>query len=277
MASEVINRSLYNGQYQLIHNPLARGRQPRYVVNGSHKPKGVTTIMGQTLAKDLIQWGVDCMKEELEKVLPGKITQQHLDDAAEEYIRRRDFGAGTGTEAHALVEYYLKGREKSGQFVPNVKNASPEAMNAYRAFVKWFEDVKPEVINVEEVIYSADFDYAGTYDGMLRIHDKVYLTDLKTTNASRKAPVGVYAENFIQLGAYASAHEEQRAYEEAHGGTKLVKVDGLAVISAKKDGRLDVVTNDDVGLGVKECGDRFKEVVNIYRFLTGVTKTLGGT
>jgi hypothetical protein len=270
IASELIERALYNGKYNLVHNPTARGRAPRYLVNGTAKPKGVTTILGQTLNKDLMQWAVDCMKEYLEAKLP-LVTGEDLKEGTREYTRRRDSGGATGTEAHAIVEVFLK----TGKH-PNMESVSKEAANAYSAFVDWFDAFEPVIVNVEEVIYSEEFDYAGTYDAMMKINGKVYLTDLKTTNASRKAPNGVYAEHFIQLGAYAAAHEEQRAYEEANGGTNLVKVDGLAVISAKKNGKLDFVTNEDLSLSVEECGDMFKQVVNVSRFLTGVTKLLGG-
>jgi hypothetical protein len=44
MASQVIERDLYNGKYHMIHNPNAKGRAPRYVVNDEMKPKGETTI-----------------------------------------------------------------------------------------------------------------------------------------------------------------------------------------------------------------------------------------
>lgn len=269
MASEILERDLYNGKYKMVHNPNARGRAPRYKVNDTEKPKGVTTIMGQTLAKDLMQWAVDMAVGYLREKLPV-ITEADLQASAKAYMVKRDSGASTGTEAHALVETYLK----LGGHEPEV-GASQEAVNAFRAFVKWFEEAKPEVINVEEVIYSEKYQYAGTYDCMLRIDGKVYLCDLKTTNASRKAPNGVYAENFVQLGAYALAHEEQRAYEEANGGTKLVKIDDLMVISAKKDGKLDIVTATDVGLKVDECGQMFQRVINLYNFLSFTTKRLG--
>lgn len=269
MASEVIERDLYNGLYKLVHNPNARGRAPRYVVNGTDKPKGVTTIMGQTLAKDLMQWSADMACEYLRSKLPV-VTEADLKEAANAYKTRRDAGASTGTEAHALVEDFLK-KQKVDRAAP-----SPEAVNAYRAFVQWYEAAKPTVINVEEVIYSHSFKYAGTYDCMLEIDGKVYLCDLKTTNSSRKAPDGVYAENFIQLGAYAEAHEEQRVFEEAQGGTKLRQIDDLMVISAKKNGKLDIVTASDVGLGLQDCRDMFKKVVNLYTFLSYATKELGG-
>lgn len=272
MASEIIERALYNGRFPTVHNPNARGSQPRYVVmvNGEKtKPKGVTTIQGAVLAKDFVGWALDCMSECLEGKLPV-VTKEDIDYAKGESARRRDSGASTGTDAHALVEHYLKGIQV------DLSDASKEASNAYMAFVKWFEKVKPEVINVEEVIYSQDYAYAGTYDCMLRIDGKVYLCDLKTTNPSRKAPKGVYAENFIQLGAYAAAHEEQRLYEEANGGTKLVPVEGLMVISAKKNGVLDIVTETDVSLTLDDCQSMFKRVVNLFNFMNFTTKNLGG-
>lgn len=271
MASEIIERELYNGLLKLVHNPNARGRAPRYVVTQNEdmtKPIGVTTLLGQTLSKDLMQWAVNSAMEYLTDKLPV-VTAEDLKEASTEYIRRRDAGGSTGTEAHAMVEDYLKGR--------NVDSGGTlEARNAFTAFVKWFEDATPEVINVEEVIYSVEYAFAGTYDCMLKIDDKVYLCDLKTTNASKKAPNGVYAENFLQLGAYAAAHEEQRAYEEKNGGTELLKIDGLMVISAKKTGKLNIVTNDDLGLEVEQCGDLFKQVCNLHGFLKTVTNSLGG-
>jgi hypothetical protein len=274
MASELIERDMYNSKFRLVHNPNARGSKPRYVLidketGESTKPKGCTTILGQTLSKDLMAWAVACAVEYLNAKLPN-IAKVDIEDASHEYERRRDSGAGTGTEAHALVENYLKG------LPVDLATASKEAALAFGAFVKWFDGSKPEVINVEEVIYSEKYNFAGTYDCMLRIDGKVYLCDLKTTNASRKAPNGVYAENFIQLGAYALAHEEQREYEEANGGTMLEPIEGLLVISSKKNGKFDLVSNDDLGLSVEVCGKRFTEVVTIYNFMQNNTKLLGG-
>lgn len=273
MATELITREMYNGQLKLVHNPNARGRAPRYIVTRKDgtitKPKGVTTILGNTLAKDFVGWALDCMAEYLEPKLPI-ITKADLEEGKKESARRRDSGGTTGTEAHALVENYLKGKSNT------MSTASQEAKNAYNAFADWFEDVTPEVINVEEVIFSNSMNYAGTYDCLLRIDGKVWLCDLKTTNASRKAPNGVYAENFLQLGAYAAAHEEQREFEEKNGGTKLVKIDGLMVISAKKQGKLDIVTNEEVGLSLGEAMGGFEATLGIHNYMKVTTEALGG-
>lgn len=223
--------------------------------------------MGDTLAKDLMDWAVSCACDYLKTKLPV-ISAKDLEEAASQYKYKRDSGANTGTEAHAMVEHMLKG------FAPG--NGSAEAVKAFTAFKDWFDNVQPQIVNVEEVIYSPSFRYAGTYDCMLQIGDKVVLCDLKTTNSSRKAPEGVYAENFIQLGAYAAAHEEQRVYEEAHGGTKLLPIDDLMVISAKKTGQLHTKSASELGLSVKECGEMFKRVFNLWSFLSYATKELGG-
>jgi hypothetical protein len=266
MASEVMERDLYNGKYHVVHNPNARGSQPRYVVNGTERPKGVTTILGKTLSKDLMQWAVDACCDYLRTKLPV-ITEQDLGIGAKEYIRLREAGGTTGSEAHKLVEDALKSFVATGEIIGTPPQVSPEARNAYNAFIKWFSNTSPVVLNVEETIYSAQYHYCGTYDGMLQFEGKTYMTDMKTTNPSKYAPQGVYAEMFIQLGAYWLAHEEQRLYELENGGTQLVEVDDLAVISAKKNGVLDLVRASDLGLAPKQCGDMFKRIVNVYQFM----------
>lgn len=277
MASELIIRDLYNGKYHMTHNPNAKGSSPRYVIETEvekglvekTKPKGVTTILGQTLAKDFVGWALDCMEEYLQGKLPV-ITQEDLSEGKKESARRRDSGAGTGSETHAAVEHFLKGMDVDDTAL------TKEAHAAYRSFVEWFEGLKPTVVNVEEVVYSEKFQYAGTYDCMLNIDGKNCLCDLKTTNPSKKAPNGVYGEYFIQLGAYAYAHEEQRQMEEANGGSKLAKIDDLVVISAKKNGKLDIVSASDLGLTVEECSEMFKRVVNLFNFGLYTTMKLGG-
>lgn len=265
---------MYGGRYFTVHNPNARGSQPRYVVtdtvsNDKTKPKGITTILGKVLGKDLMAWAVKCASEYLEAKLPV-VTKEDLAEAAKEYERRRDSGAGTGTEAHALVEQFLKGE------VIDLSGSSKEAKAAFGAFKTWYEGSKPEVINVEEVIYSPAFGFCGTYDCMLRIDGKVWLCDLKTTNASRSAPRGVYADYFVQLGAYAMAHEEERQFELAQGQTLKPEIQGLLVISAKKNGKMDLISNEDVGLQLTDCMDMAKKVVNLFHFLEYTKKALGG-
>lgn len=271
MASTVIEKDLYNGLFHVVHNPEAKGRQPRYKVNDT-TPKGVTSILGEVLAKDFVGWALNCMEEALLVVEHDRdITPEDIKEAKGESTRRRDTGGTTGTEVHAMVELFLKGED-----VPIGKH-TPEAQNAFVAFVKWFDQSQAGVLGVEEVVYSDRFEYAGTYDCMLEIDGKTYLCDLKTTNASQKAPHGVYAEHFIQLGAYALAHEEQRLYEMKNGGTDLPEIEGLMVISAKKDGKLDIVTNEDLDIGVGICSKLFESVLELFWMMNEISTKLKGT
>lgn len=274
MASEITERDIYAGKYHLIHNPNARGRAPRYriidIASGEElRPKGVTTILGQTLSKDLMSWAVGACVDYLREKLPV-ITEKDLEVGANEYIRLREAGGTAGSEAHELVEHFLKKTKAKGKY-------SNEARAAYEAFTTWFNNVKPEVVGVEQSIFSESFQYSGTFDCMLEINGKVYLCDLKTTNPSKKAPNGVYAEMFIQLGAYAMAYEEERQVELAKNGkTDLLEIDDLMVISAKKNGVLDIVTAQDLELGVDECSEMWKRIANIHAFMNYTTNKLGG-
>lgn len=239
------------------------------------KPLGVTTIQGKVLAKDFVSWALNCMEEELLNIAgsyEGNIvlTEEQIKEAKKASANKRDAGASTGSEAHALVEHYLKGEDI------DVSKASEEAIKAYRSFYDWYESVQPLVINVEEPIYSESYDYAGCYDCMLEIDGKVVLCDFKTTSASRKAPKGVYAEMFTQMGGYAWAHEEQRRYEENHGGTKLRMIEDLAVLSGKKDGKFDAVYASELGMNVESAMNHWKMVVQLNNFLSLTTKLLGG-
>lgn len=269
MASNPITRQV-NGK-QLIHNPNAKGSQPRYIVTDENgvetRPKGVTTILAEVLAKDFVGWALDMFEsailQRLNSLLDEEpLTEEDVAHAKQAAARKRDSGASTGSETHAMVEAFLKAEDVS-------LDHSKEALNAFGAFVKWFEEVKPEVIGVEQTVYSDMYKYAGCYDALLKIDGKVYLCDLKTTNASRKAPLGIYPEHFIQLGAYAGALIEEGIWDK---GLNNVKIDGLMVISAKKDGKLDIVTRDDVDW----CAQAFRDIVSIRNFMLEVKKKLGG-
>jgi hypothetical protein len=269
VASQTITRDLYNGQYRVIHNPNARGRAPRYVVNDTIKPKGATTILGDVLAKKgLMTWPMDIALAYLSGKLPV-VTKADIDAAALEHERLRDAGGSSGSQAHELIELFLKDS-------PPKQQTSQEAINSFKAFVGWYDTTKPIVLDIENVVYSPTYQVAGTYDALLELDGKVVLADWKTTNASREAPNGIYAENFVQLGIYALAYEEQRLYEEAHGGTELRPLEDLLVVSCKKDGKLDLGPASALGLTVQDCMSLASNVLELYNQLNVIKKGLKG-
>lgn len=266
MATAAVDTTIYNGKHHIVFNPLARGRSPRYKVNDKAY-QGVTTILGNVLAKKgLMTWPMDVALKYIRTKLP-LVTEEDLSVAATEHERLRDAGGNTGTEAHSMVEEFLYGGE------PTIEH-SQEAINAYTAFVQWFNSTKPEIIGIENLIFSEELEYAGTYDCLLRIDGKVTLCDLKTTNPSREAPNGVYAENFFQLGGYALAYEEQRIYEIAQGGSDLEEIQELTIISCKKNGKCDIISASDLGISVQDCMELFSYVMKVNNALKSMKAQL---
>lgn len=271
MANTDISTTLYNGQ----HKVTFKNASHRYRVD-EKAVTGVTTIMGKVLAKPgLMLWPLNMALKHLDnKIGDGDlvlISRADLEDARNAHVTKRDAGADTGTIVHGLVEQYLAGNEVN---VLESDALPSEAISAYSAFRAWDSRVQPKTVAVEQVVYSHALNYAGTFDSILEIDGKTYLCDLKTTNASRDAPKGVYAENFIQLGAYYYAYEEQRQYELANGGTNLVEIDDLLVISCRKDGRLNTVAASELGLTLQACMDMWVNTFSLYHSLEDVKNRL---
>lgn len=275
MGNQDTQTTLYNG----LHSVTFKNGTHRYYVDGSTK-QGVTTIMGKVLAKPgLMLWPLnEAMKyirknsEQRVASLYLYVTEEVLKKAEQAHITKRDKGADTGTIVHELVERYLSGES----ITPVDTGGSLEVAAALVGFIKWHRTSKPKTIAVEQIVYSHARDYAGTFDSILEINGKVYLCDLKTTNASRDAPQGVYADYFIQLGAYLYAYEEQRQYELAHGGTKLVQIDDLMIISCKKDGKVDTLTASQVGIKPETAMKMWSNTLFLHNSLLGVKNKIMG-
>jgi len=270
MANTDFETTIYND----THTVAFKNNTHRYLVDSLPKP-GVTTIMNKVLAKPgLMLWPLNVAMEHLKTKLPT-ITVSDLEEAALLHARKRDEGAGAGTLVHEAVEEFL--RNKPHVMLRSLHDQPEEVMLAALSFEQWFKKTKPKVIAVERVVYSEDLDYAGTFDCILQFNGKTYLCDLKTTNASREAPRGVYAEYFIQLGGYLWAYTEERYAEiQATGKSTLPAVDDLLIISCRKDGSLDVVAASDFGFTLDDCLRMWNNCFHLYADLTKLKHKIGG-
>lgn len=253
------------------HNPSAAGSQPRYQVFNTKgmpvgRPTGVTTILGATLAKDLVGWALSEFEKALLEHEGEAITAELLIDNKWASNKKRDKGADVGSQVHALIEKFsnevIAGRTLSMQ-IPE----DPQVVKAWAAFLDWFAREDPVPLATEEPVYSEKYRYAGCLDAIYRWKDKNWLVDVKTTNASRSAPKGVYPEMFWQTAAYALAYKEQ-------GGVH--QIDGLMILSVKKNGKVDVVTNEDVGISMEEATGAWLSVLRIWALKNRLSKALGG-
>lgn len=246
---------LYNDTVTIFFNEKARNR---YVVEkDGHSPVGTTTVL-QILSKPaLMTWP---MYEAIEYL---KKNGDDWEGASKAYLKKSDKGKDTGTAIHAKIENFLKSITGESDRTP--VSATEEIIKAWGAFHKWFTDSKAKPLAVENIVYSKKYDFAGTYDCLLEIDGKVVLCDIKTNNASRTAPLGVYSEHFLQLGAYSLAHHEENPMEV---------IEDLQIIRVGKDGVLNTLRASEVGLTVAACETAFAQLLSVYKVMTPLAKTL---
>lgn len=208
-------------------------------------------------------------------------------DASKGWTRKQRKGADIGSIVHDAIEHHIKGQPFSiaGTYRENfnlkvfendqdrerelkqIDSDVEKAEMALGAFKQWWAKTSPELLGAEDLVYSLEMDYCGTFDALLRINGKVVLCDWKTTNASKKiAPQGVYYSYFLQLGAYASA------WQEMGNG----KIDDLLVVSARKDGGFDTKLASEIGLSVEDCIKAWRALFELYKFITSTNRKLIG-
>ncbi len=213
----------------------------------------------------------------------------HCVDASKMWTKRQKEGADIGTLVHDAVEQYISGTpfditvdayrervaEKEGAEAIDTKweERAPfeveQANHAFEAFKAWWIPLGANVIFAEEILYSLEFNLAGTCDYLLRIPGKgVVLADLKTTKASKRAgaPQGAYYDFWIQLGIYAMMIQEM--------GEDVPHIDDLMIISARKDGGFDPVFASELELTVDECIQWGKCVIECYYMMRHTKKAI---
>ena len=199
----------------------------RFYVNPetSEKVPGVTSILGM-LPKDFLRyWAAKMVAEEALADL-GTVVSIAMRDpqAAIDYLKRapdRNVGkaADTGTAAHDLFEKQARGLPL-GRVHPDL-----------RPFVDHFDEflrvAEPEMLLMEETVWSEKHAYAGSFDGFGVIGGERVWLDWKTTRS------GIHPEVGLQLAAYRFADYIVR---EDGGRVPMPKADGGAVLHVRPEG-----------------------------------------
>lgn len=269
MATQDATTYLYNE----THTVTYKNASHKYYVNGTPIPS-VTTIMGKILAKpELMLWPLNLAMKYLTERLPT-ISDEDMKMARTAHVRKREDGANTGTAVHYLIEQRLR-TPLNRPLLDGLDDVPEDVRIAASAFDSWYLRTKPKPLATEEIIYSPSYNYVGTYDAILVMDGKTYLCDMKTTNPSAKAPRGVYAEHFMQLGAYYAAYEEQRIFElNTKGHTKLHNIDDLMVISVKKSGGVEVCSAQSIGHNKNDIAKAWQSLMTVYRTMTALQHSL---
>lgn len=250
---------LYNGKVKLDYWPNSH----KYVIDNDRKI-GVTTVTGIINKEALMLWPLSEAIAYLSRFICSTdagqgvfVSDAELDNAKRAYLKKQLRGTDAGTLGHEWLEGYLRAIKDCTDVpdrmkkLPLPKNIlSPETDDSYirvtdynnmvdaiEKFIDWGGEHDVKVLEVEKIVYSIKYDYCGRFDAILKINGKVYVIDFKTSNPSRDFQLGIYPENFSQMGGYDIAYSEE---------FPDFKIDGHAVINlSKKTGKMNIKFSED--------------------------------
>ena len=162
--------------------------------------------------------------------------------AGMEWFERKDRRATEGTNVHEKVLEILA----AGERIPSLADVDETERGYAQGVIAFWSDVQPEPIASEQVVYSADFKFAGCVDLIATIDGKRTICDLKT---------GFIGE---------SAHVQLGGYEQAANESDFGPVESTLILKVYDDGTYD----EFPGLAGP---DDFIAALDIYRR----AKTLG--
>lgn len=183
----------------------------------------------------------------------GKFFEDWLKEAGPSADLIKEKAAKEGSETHNMIERLLKGEELN--WIDDFGNAtcSEQVWQMTIKFADFWNQVKPELIATEKLLFSDNFQYAGTTDLICKIQDEVWMIDVKTSNA-------LYKSYDLQLASYARAWEEM-------GNVKIDKAGILWLKSAKRgEGKKDKIQGKGWELKlVEDVEGDFELFQNIYK------------
>lgn len=162
-------------------------------------------------------------------ILQAYPTSEHLvkwiaENGFHESRQLRDKAGIAGSKIHSAIEALLKGG------VIYERDYTLEEYNKLYTFTSWYNDVKPEIVELEMPVYSPKHHYAGRLDCIVKIDGKYGVLDWKSSkNLHDSFP--------LQFSSYAQAIEE----------ITDIKIDFTAVLQLganNKKGYRYVIYND---------------------------------
>jgi hypothetical protein len=261
----VTTTSLYNGRIVIEFND----GNHRYKVRDNEKDffdyrPGTTGILDTLNKPALKDWAAWMASEAFKgavarhKAEGGNFNDLWLTTTAEQasaahktYSQR---AKDVGHVVHSLIEEFLA--------VHDVMVEEIEGVDMERArlllgkFVDWYNTSGLTSIGSEQVVYSAEEEYCGTFDCLFEdVQGRVILGDVKTTKRTYDAQKGVYPEYVAQLGAYAKAWQEETGRQ----------VHDLIVLNPDKVyGEMIAARLSDYGITVQDAIDLFLCIKQVY-------------
>lgn len=221
-----ITNHLYGGTVDIVFESFRH----QYTCEGRVIP-GCTTALGILSKPALLYWAANMASDYWrDNIKPGQsLDEIQIDQlwqrAKKAHTQKKTDSASLGSFVHKWVEEYIKGTN------PELP-INPEMRGSVQKFLDWVKEHKVEFLLSEQLVFSKEYEYAGTTDFICKIDGKLWLGDLKTSN-------GIYDEYVAQCASYLNARVEEFP-GEAYSGIIIVRV-------GKDDAELETLT--------KETGD----------------------
>lgn len=246
----------------------------------------VTTLIkaGLGTSEGIVNWAVNTTAEaavDSRRTLNAMLEDEGR-DAAVDWLKRRRWtqsmsAAARGTLVHTAAEWHALGEPG------DVDVAVLPFVEQFRA---WVDLHHPQFLMTEAPVYNPTVRYAGTLDGIMLLHGRRLLYDIKTTAHSPMSGKSrpPFPEVALQLCAYSRATEvgilsEQRysggkryyLYDPAKPHEAMPEVDGaICIVVSPYDAFAVPVRIDD------EVWRTFQSVITCARFtLRGSTDLFG--
>jgi ATP-dependent exoDNAse (exonuclease V) beta subunit len=158
-----------------------------------------------------------------------------------------------GTAVHTAIESYLEGNEIT--WIDDNGNAkySLDVWKMILKFADFWQTYKPEILASEIHLLNHEHKYAGTCDLVLKINDKNYLLDIKTSNS-------LHTSYNLQLSAYA------KAWDLDHPEEKINEIGILWLKSSKRKKNEEKFNGEgwEIYFPDKTIDEYFQIFLNIY-------------
>ena len=206
---------LYKGKITLEYNDT----QHRYSINDK-TVYGVSSIVQVISKPALLYWGVNVAADFFANNLEAGKSYDELEikklveQARSAHRIKKEDAADLGGLIHEWLDKFFKAIiDKTAIPKPPINK---EMKNALNGFKKWISENKIKPIASEQKIYSIKENYAGTFDLLAKVNNKLTIIDFKTGNA-------LYSDYLLQCAAYLKAKEEEEG-KIFDGGVTLIRL-----------------------------------------------------
>jgi len=179
-----------------------------------HPLSGVTSVLGVINKPALVQWAanqsVAHIKESATVRVAGtdpltdvlyEITAGLLEEARTAHTKKKEAAGEKGTDAHALIEQYVRWLIERNKGEPIILPAVVH--DRVREFSEWAVKEKITFLASETPLADFEIAVAGTPDFIAEKDGKVIIGDIKTGS-------GIYDRTpFLQMAAYASMYKKK--------------------------------------------------------------------